>query len=72
MTASTKPTIGERVKFAREERGMSQYMLAKRTGLSRPTIANIEQNKRCTNLMTFIAIAQVLDCSLDWLATLED
>lgn len=37
--------IGERIRHIREQREWSQLELAKRTGLARPTISNIERGQ---------------------------
>lgn len=66
------PTLGDRLRSARRERGMNQTKLSIRAGLSRPTVASFESNRRTPNLTTFIALAKALNCSLDWLAGLED
>lgn len=66
------PTLGDRIRSARAQRGMSQTKFAIRAGLQRPNVASYENNSRTPSLPSFIAMAKALNCSLDWLAGLED
>ena len=65
-------TFSERLRLARKERGMNQEILAKRTGIERGHIRHYETGKNTPTLPYLIALAQVLDCSTDWLCGLED
>lgn len=61
-------TLQERLKFARNQKGMSQSQLGKAIGKSQSAIAALEsgRNKESTNI---ILLAQVLGVSAIWLAT---
>lgn len=49
-----------KLKALREEKGISQMELAKRTGLSRATISKIENNEEVNvNTQTILKIAEV-------------
>jgi transcriptional regulator with XRE-family HTH domain len=62
-------TIGDRLRRARREQGMTQEELADRAGLSRELIAKIEQGRRqSVRLTTLTHLAQALDVSLSELA----
>lgn len=61
-------TVGQRIRFAREVRGLTQVQLALRLDVKRGAVGNWELDKgvKTENL---IAIAKALQCSVDWLAT---
>jgi transcriptional regulator with XRE-family HTH domain len=59
-------TLKERLKFARELRGLSQGELAKLANCSQSTIGNVESGERDT-LRNLVAVARALNCSADWL-----
>jgi transcriptional regulator with XRE-family HTH domain len=52
------------LKATREARGMTQYKLAKETGLQRSTILRIENGTSPPNIETILKIMEVLDCKL--------
>lgn len=57
--------VSNRLKEYRKKRGMPISELARRTGLSRVTVTNIENNRVIPNLETAISISKVLEKSLD-------
>lgn len=59
-------TIGERLKWAREQRGMTQAALAKAAGVSTSTIGNLESGLR-EKPRDFLAIAAALRVNPYWL-----
>jgi transcriptional regulator with XRE-family HTH domain len=63
------PTIGDRIKEAREERGWTQERLAKETGISKGFLSETENNKGTGNIGAdyVLRIANVLGVSLDYL-----
>ncbi|MFF7058419.1 helix-turn-helix domain-containing protein [Achromobacter spanius] len=64
-TPHTTATFGAAVKAARKERGWSQTELGQRAGVSRPTIARIEQGKDGhTNMLDKVAAALDLTVSI--------
>ena len=58
--------MGIRIKERREELGMTQEELAKKSNVSRQTISNIE-NGRCDSVLTgtLMAIASALGTTVD-------
>ena len=56
--------ISNKVKEVRTKRGMPISELARRTKLSRVTIANVENKAVIPSLETAILIARELDCSV--------
>jgi transcriptional regulator with XRE-family HTH domain len=65
----SETTIGDRLRRARREQGMTQEHLAERSGLSRELIAKIEQGRRqSVRLTTLTRLAQTLDVPLSELA----
>lgn len=59
-------TIGDRIKYAREKKGISQKQLATKVGLSQPSLAYIESG--ITKIPRKIqSIADALDVSKEWL-----
>lgn len=65
-------TFAERLKLARTERDMSQRELARRVGCHSEQISQYEQGVKEPRLNSLVALAQELDCSLDFLCGLED
>lgn len=61
--------IGARIRQLREERGMSQELLATELGLSRPVITKIEGGKKAINSLELRQIADVLGVTTDALTT---
>lgn len=65
-------TIGQRLKEARKDRGMTQDMLADKIGASRGVITNIEHDKVDEpQPMVVNAICDVLKINKDWLLNNE-
>ncbi|MCZ6873508.1 MAG: helix-turn-helix transcriptional regulator [bacterium] len=61
-------TLGERIKARRQKLGHSQYTLADETNIRRPTIAELETNRRVavsSDILKRLAVA--LQCSTDYL-----
>jgi transcriptional regulator with XRE-family HTH domain len=64
----TNTTIGERLKAARRERGLTQEELAARAGVSKDIIAKLEQGQRTTaRIATLARIARALGVTLSGL-----
>lgn len=57
-----------RLKKLRRKNGLSQKVLANKLGIGQTSIANYEANKRVPSLEIFVAIADVFNVSLDYLA----
>ena len=61
--------VGERIRFVRMVRGLSQAELADRVGLSRATVNYSEKGKSHPNGATAFALAHALGCNHFWLVT---
>ena len=64
--------LGERIKFLRSSRELSQAQLAKSAKVSQPTIAQIESGKKDPSVDTLIKIAKVLDVEVAALFAADD
>jgi len=65
------PTVTNRVKDLRSERGWTQQDLAKAVGVSRQSINSIERNRYVPSLPLALEFARVFDCPTDEIFTLE-
>lgn len=83
MTISRKPfshrgkehgstPFGERLKQERLRRGFSLLDFAEKVGCDVCQITGAENRGVTPKFWTIVAMAQVLDCSIDYLAGLED
>ena len=59
--------IGERIKEAREKKGLSQRALADKLGVAQPYICAMEKGLRRPNLDMVAALSEVLGASADYL-----
>ena len=64
--------LGERIKYLRTTRNLSQAQFAKEAQLSQPTIAQIEAGKKDPSVQTLKQIARVLDIEIAALFGAED
>ena len=64
--------FAERLKDLREERNITQYELAKQTGISAACINRWEKNLRLPNIDSIIILCKFFNCSADYLIGLED
>lgn len=61
-------TLGERLKFARKSKGLTQDGLAEKIGTSRGVITNLEHDKTETPQPLIVnALCNVLEISKEWL-----
>lgn len=61
-------TLGERLKFARKSKGLTQDGLAEKIGTSRGVITNLEHDKTETPQPLIVnALCDVLEISKEWL-----
>jgi transcriptional regulator with XRE-family HTH domain len=60
--------LGDRIKQMRLQREFGLYEFARLVGTDSSVIARIENKGAKPQWETAVAIAQVLECSLDWLA----
>lgn len=63
--------LGDRLKQERLRRGFGLSEFARMIGISEFSITAIENRGAIPRLDTAVALAQVLDCSLDWLSGIE-
>jgi len=67
----TKKTLGKKIKNLRENSEMSQEDLAKKIGLSRVAISQIEQGNRGIDFLELAKVAEVFNLKTDYF-TRED
>lgn len=62
-------TVGKRLAWARQQRGMTQLQLAKEAGVSRMSVVRLEQdgNKTAPHPGTLKWLANALDVDEEWL-----
>ena len=68
----TAVRVGDRVKKAREQRGLSLTDIAQRTGLDVPTLAEIEQGTMAPPLGTVIKLAKALEMKMGYFISGEE
>lgn len=61
--------IGQRIKKRRKELNLTQNQVRVACGISSGALSEIENGNRAPSIIIFHALAEVLDCSMDWLAT---
>ncbi|MGI5895179.1 MAG: helix-turn-helix domain-containing protein [Candidatus Merdivicinus sp.] len=61
-------TIAENIREARTSRGWSKQQLSQMSGLNKSLIDNYEAGRTYPNLISFIALADAFDMSMDELA----
>lgn len=66
------PTIRNRVKELRNERGWTQAELADAVGVSRQSINSIERERYVPSLPLALTFARVFNCSTDEIFMLEE
>lgn len=59
--------VGERIRFARESRGMTQLELAKRIGIVQATLSAWEAGRARIMLHHIVQIAEILESSPEFL-----
>jgi transcriptional regulator with XRE-family HTH domain len=57
--------LGERMRELRAERGLTQLRLAERSGISRPSIANVEAGRQNISLRQLCALAAALGIGVE-------
>lgn len=65
-------SLPERLKYMRERRDMTQSELAKRSGVSQSTIAQIESGKKDPSLSTIKKVAEALNVHIAILFASDD
>lgn len=61
-------TLGQRLRQAREQAGLSQSELARRVGIKQPTVSDLEQDKSKDSRYT-VQLAKATGANATWLAT---
>ena len=64
--------LGERIKARRVDLGWTQDQLAKKSGISKGFLSDLENGKRNVSAENLMGIAQVLNVSLDFLMKGDD
>src|SRR5260370_27370615 len=64
--------LSERLRFAREQAGLSQGQVAKMMDLHRPTISEIEAGRRRVTAEEMAEFAKIYEVSISWLSGSED
>ena len=67
----TPKTFGERLKLLRQDRGLSQAVVASRTGIAASALSAYETNLRQPSLKALAKITRTLGGSTDWLLGLS-
>lgn len=67
-TNSIHMTLGERIKYARNQKDMTQEELGKLIGISRSFVNHLETDRKKPSLETLIKLARTLSVSIDFLA----
>ncbi|HEY7490288.1 MAG TPA: helix-turn-helix transcriptional regulator, partial [Candidatus Tectomicrobia bacterium] len=60
-------TPGERIRYIREKKKMTQDRLAEAAGISKGFLSDVENNKRNISAKTLLQIANALGASVDYL-----
>jgi transcriptional regulator with XRE-family HTH domain len=57
--------VGARIRELRADRGLTQLRLAERSGISRPSVANVEAGRQNVSLRQLCALALALDVGVE-------
>jgi transcriptional regulator with XRE-family HTH domain len=71
MSDDKKKLLAQRLRQAREDRGLSQEEVAQRLGLPRPAISQIENGHRRVEALELARLAKLYDVSLGFFADEE-
>lgn len=66
------PSIRNRVKELRSERGWTQQQLAEAVGVSRQSIISIERERYVPSLILALTFAKIFECSTDDIFIVEN
>jgi transcriptional regulator with XRE-family HTH domain len=61
----TKTGIGQRLRLARQSRGLTQAQLAKKLGTIQSNISDLERGARKPTLQQLVNLGRILDMSID-------
>ena len=62
-------SIGERIRDRRKELRLTQNDIKSACGISSGALSEIENGNRTPSIIIFHSLSEVLNCSMDWLAT---
>lgn len=65
-------TIGQRIKYLRNLKKLTQPELAEATGISKGNVSDLENDKVAPSAKALIALSNFLNVSTDWLLTGKD
>ena len=65
-------TVGQRLRWVRERKGLQQIDVAKKTGLNNKTLSGYERGVSEPDLQTLSTLAGLYGVSVDWLAGRTD
>lgn len=65
---SARKELGQRLRVAREQAGLSQGQVAAKLGMHRPTVTEIEAGNRKVSAEELTSFAELYDVGLAWLA----
>lgn len=66
---TTRLSVAERLRAAREQAGLSQGQVARMLEFQRPTISEIEAGRRKVSAEELSRFAEIYDVSVGWLTT---
>lgn len=69
---SANNTIGRKIVLLRNQKKMSQVQLATKIGITQESISSIECGKSYPKTETLIKIAEIFECSLDYLVGISE
>lgn len=61
--------IGQRIKERRKELHITQNQIQDKCGISSGNLSGIETGRYLPSAIALIELAQILDCSIDWILT---
>lgn len=64
---TTESTLPSRLRWAREQAGLSQGQVAKMLGVHRPTISSIESGERAVKAEEIVFFAETYDINTEWI-----
>lgn len=68
MATTSNKTVGQRIREARKEKGLTQQELADEAGVMLANICNWERDLNEPSLFNIWKVCDVLEVSIDWIA----
>jgi len=65
LAEALQQRVGARIRELRAGRGLTQLRLAERSGISRPSVANVEAGRQNVSLRQLCALALALDVGVE-------